>query len=226
MTQDEAKQAAADAALELLPEEGVIGLGSGSTAKLFIDGVGELVKAGRKLVGVPTSKASRAQAEGLGIPLLDDVGPWQIDVTVDGADEVSERLDLIKGGGGAHAREKIVNHASRMNVIVVDDSKLSKQLGEHWPVPVEVLDFGHAATAAALAKLGQPKLRQRDGAEWRTDAGNLIYDLQVGVIADPAALERELALIPGVVETGLFVGRAQRVIVAGPGGVRSLEPPA
>ena len=218
------KENAARQAVDLVRTGMARGLGTGSTAKLFIDGVGELVRAGRKLVGVPTSQASRAQAEGLGIPLLGDDGPWHIDVTVDGADEVSERLDLIKGGGGAHAREKIVNHASRMNVIVVDDSKLSKQLGERWAVPVEVLEFGHAATRDVLARLGEVKLRLREGAPWKTDAGNLIYDLHMGVIADPAALERELGVIPGVVETGLFVGRAQRVIVAGPEGVRTLEP--
>src|SRR6201996_5370428 len=119
MTPDEAKRQVARAALDLLPEKGVIGLGTGSTAALFIDGVGELVRAGRKFVGVPTSDASRKQAEQLGIPLLDDVGPWEIDVCVDGADEVSSKLDLIKGGGGAHTREKIVNAAARTNVIVV-----------------------------------------------------------------------------------------------------------
>src|SRR3954467_8120252 len=107
MNRDEAKRLAARAALDLLPEEGIVGLGSGSTAQLFIDGVGELVKAGRKLQGVPTSEASRAHAERLGIPLLGDQGPWAIDVCVDGADEVSEQLDLIKGGGGCHTREKI-----------------------------------------------------------------------------------------------------------------------
>jgi ribose 5-phosphate isomerase A len=137
--QDDAKRAAARAALDELPEEGVVGLGSGSTSKLFIDEVGALVKAGRRLSGVPTSEASRAQAKALGIPLLADDGPWTIDVTVDGADEVSEALDLIKGGGAAHTREKIVNRASKRNVIIVDASKLSARLGEKWSVPTEVL---------------------------------------------------------------------------------------
>ena len=205
----DAKLAAARAALAELPEGGVIGLGTGSTTRLFIDALGELVAQGRRYVGVPTSEASRTQASKLGIPLLDDTVPWDILVTVDGADEVSPALDLIKGGGGAHTREKIVNQASRKNVIIVDESKLSPQLGTRWAVPVEVLQFAHAATAAQLAKLGTPKLRAQ-----RTDAGNLIVDLAVGPIADPGALDRALHAIPGVVETGLFVRRADLVIVA------------
>jgi ribose 5-phosphate isomerase A len=223
MTQDEAKRLAARAALEFLPEAGVIGLGSGSTAKLFIDGVGELVKAGRKLEGVPTSEASRSQAERLGIPLCNDAGPWSIDVTVDGADEVSEALDLIKGGGACHAREKIVNDASKKNVIVVDDSKLSRCLGEKWPVPVEVLVFGHETTARALGRLGRAELRTKDGKPVLTDAKNYIYDLHAGVIEAPAELERRLVEVPGVVATGLFLGRADVVLVAGEAGVRRLE---
>lgn len=216
------KRAAALAALEELPEHGVIGLGTGSTAKIFIDELAKLVRAGRRLVGVPTSQASRAQAEALGVPLLDDAGPWAIDVTVDGADEVDASLNLIKGGGAAHTREKIVNHASRRNVIVVDPVKLSRQLGENWSVPIEVLPFGHASTARALGAHGSPALRTRDGEPVRTDAGNLIYDLKAGVIADPAALDAELHAIPGVVETGLFVARVDVVIVGG-SPVRRLE---
>ena len=224
MDRDEAKRQAARAALELLPEAGVVGLGSGSTAQIFIDGVGELVKAGRKLSGVPTSEASRRQAEALGIPLLDDSGPWAIDMCVDGADEVSESLDLIKGGGGAHTREKIVNEASRVNVIVVDDSKLSTRLGEKWPVPVEVLPFGHLSTVAALGHFGKVELRKKAGAPWMSDAGNYLYDVFAGGSEDPAALEAGLLGVPGVVETGLFVARANLVLVAGPHGLRKLAP--
>lgn len=223
MDANAAKRAAAEAALALLPAEGVIGLGSGSTARIFIDGVGALVKGGRRLVGVPTSEESRRQAESLAIPLLDDAGPWDVDVCVDGADEVSRALDLIKGGGGCHAREKIVNQAARSNVIVVDESKLSEKLGERWAVPVEVLPFGHRSTARALERFGSVSLREKDGAPWLTDAGNFIYDVRAGVIDDPAALERELACLPGVVDTGLFVGRADRVIVAGASGIRELR---
>jgi ribose 5-phosphate isomerase A len=218
------KRAAARAALEEVSAGGIIGLGSGSTAKLFVDELGARVGAGLRVTGVPTSEATRAQAAGLGIPLLGDEGPWAIDVNVDGADEVSADLDLIKGGGAAHAREKIVNFASRRNVIIVDASKLSTRLGERWPVPIEVLPFAHGATRAHLETLGRPKLRLRpDGSQVRTDAGNLIYDLATGPIDDPGSLDRALRAIPGVVETGLFVGRADVVIVAGADGTRRLE---
>ena len=225
MTQDEAKLLAAQAALALLPKSGVIGLGSGSTAKLFIDGVGQLVRKGQALVGVATSDASRSQATALGIPLLPDDGPWDIALTVDGADEVSSKLDLIKGGGGCHAREKIVNFASRINVIIVDESKLSEKLGEKWPVPTEVLGFGHESTLRALERFGKVTRRLRDERPWLTDAGNYIYDVHVGPIDDPADLDRRLRAIAGVVETGLFVGRSDRVIVAGPSGARELTLP-
>jgi ribose 5-phosphate isomerase A len=208
-----AKEAAARAALAELPAEGVIGLGTGSTTRLFIATLAELVAQGRRYVGVPTSEASRAQATELGIPLLDDAGPWQIAVNVDGADEVSPALDLIKGGGGAHTREKIINFAAAKNVIIVDDSKLSPVLGTRWKVPIEVLAFAHAQTARLLAAHGTPALRVG-----RTDSGNVIYDLACGPIADPGALDRLLHAIPGVVETGLFVGRADVVIVAGANG--------
>jgi ribose 5-phosphate isomerase A len=222
MSRDEAKKLAARAAAADLPPSGVLGLGSGSTAKFFIAEVGALVKAGRGFRGVPTSEASRRNAETLGIPLLQDEGPWDIDVTVDGADEVDDDLNLIKGGGAAHTREKIVNFASKKNVIVVDDGKLSRRLGEQRAVPVEVLRFAHLSTARALSRIGRAVLRARDGVPVMTDAGSFLYDVQVGPIADPAALDRSLRDIPGVVETGLFVGRASVVIVAGQTSVRRL----
>ena len=222
MSNDDAKRAAARAALSELPESGVIGLGTGSTSQLFIDGLGELVAHGRRYVAVPSSDASRAQAAALGIPLLPDDGPWDIDVAVDGADEVSPALDLIKGGGGAHTREKIVNHSARRNVIIVDESKLSPQLGTRCPVPVEVLAFAHAATARHLAALGTPTLRMAGAAPRRTDSGNVLYDLACGPIADPGALDRALHAIPGVVETGLFVGRADVVLVSRASGIDRL----
>jgi len=216
---DEMKREAALAALAELPPDGVIGLGSGSTARLFIAALGELVAGGRRYTCVPTSEASRTQARELGIPLLPDDGPWDIAVTVDGADEVDDALDLIKGGGGAHTREKIVNFSSRRNVIIVDASKWSRRIGEQWAVPVEVLPFAHLATRTHLARLGAPTLRIRGGAPFRTDAGNLIYDLACGPIADPRALDAALHAIPGVVETGLFLGRADVVLIAGAAGV-------
>jgi len=219
----EAKREAARAALALLPERGVVGLGSGSTAELFITEVGRLVAGGRELVGVPTSAASRQQAESLGIPLLPDEGPWSIDVCVDGADEVNEALDLIKGGGGCHTREKLVSFAARTNVIVVDESKLSARLGARWAVPVEVLQFGAGNTRRRLERHGDVTLRERSGRAFVTDSGNHIYDVRTGPIADPAALDRDLRGIPGVVETGLFLARADVVVVAGASGVRLLR---
>ncbi len=224
MDSSEAKRLAAEAAVALLPDSGVIGLGTGSTATLFIDGVAEAIRQGKRLVGVPTSVQSREQALRLGIPLLSDEGPWEIDLCVDGADEVSESLDLIKGGGACHLREKIVNASSRENVIVVDESKLSRHLGERWPVPVEVVPFGHRSTVRLLQRFGTVSLRERDGKPWLTDAGNFVYDVRVGPIESPVELDRSLQRVPGVVETGLFVARAQRVIVAGPAGVRTLTP--
>jgi len=220
--EEEAKALAARTALAELPASGVIGLGSGSTAKLFIAEVGALVRQGRVFRGVPTSEGSRQDAERAGIPLLDDGGPWDIAVTVDGADEVDARLNLIKGGGAAHTREKIVNHSSQKNVIIVDESKLSDRLGEKWPVPVEVLLFGHLATARHLSGVGRPVRRLRDGKPVLTDTGNVIYDVHTGPLDDPAATDRALRDVPGVVETGIFVGRADLVIVAGGSGVRKL----
>ncbi len=221
-TIDEAKRAAARAALAELPESGVIGLGTGSTTRFFIDLVGEAVKAGKKYTGVPTSEASRTQATELGIPLLSDDGPWDIAVCVDGADEVDPNLDLVKGGGGAQTREKIVNFSARKNVIIVDGSKLSPKLGTTWSVPIEVLPFAHLATKSHLAAFGTPVLRNKGDAPWKTDAGNLIYDIKTGPIDDAAALDTKLRAIPGVVETGLFVGRADVVLVARETGVERL----
>jgi ribose 5-phosphate isomerase A len=222
MTPDEAKRAAAVAALDELPDEGIIGLGTGSTAKLFIEEVGALSRSGRRFRAVPTSEASRIQAEALGIPVLSPDGPWDIALTIDGADEVDARLDLIKGGGGAHLREKIVNYASRRNVIIVDESKLSTRLGEKWSVPVEVVAFAQGTTAKHLERFGAPVLRLRSGVPFRTDSGNVLYDVKCGPINDAGALDVALRSVPGVVETGLFIGRADVVIVAGESGIRRL----
>ncbi len=223
MATEEAKKRAAERAIEELPAEGIVGLGTGTTAKLFVEALAPHVRAGRKLLCVPTSEATHKLAKSLGIPLLSDEGPWRIDVNVDGADEVSDALDLIKGGGGAHAREKIINYAAARNVIIVDSTKLSTRLGEKRSVPLEVLPFAHGTTRSHLSRFGTPVLRMRDGAPARTDAGNYLYDLAVAPIEDPAVLDRALRAIPGIVETGLFVGRADVVIVADPSGVKKLE---
>lgn len=213
------KRAVALAALEELPEEGIIGLGSGATAGIFLEVLRDAIASGRQFVGVPTSEETRARATALGIPLLADDGPWSIATTVDGADEVSPSLDLIKGRGGAHTREKIVSAASAMTVIIVDDSKLSPRLGEQRPIPIEVLAFAHNATSARLLTFGRPVRRRRRGAPDLTPAGNYIYDLEVAPIEDPRALEAELLAIPGVVETGLFVARADVVLIGSSRGV-------
>ncbi len=215
MDADVAKRLAAQAAADLVPDAGVVGLGTGSTTRYFINEVGRLVSEGRKLSAVPTSRRSRELATELRIPLLDDMGPWDIDLCVDGADEVSAELDLIKGGGGAHTREKIVNRHSRQNVIIVDESKISRRLGEKRTVPLEVVVFGHRATGAALRGFGEPALRFAGDDPFLTDSGNYIYDLETGPIEDPVELEEELRHLPGVIETGLFCGRADIVIVAG-----------
>lgn len=223
MSSDEMKRQAARAALAHLPETGVLGLGTGSTTVWFIEAVGELVASGRRFSAVPTSQASRSLAERCGIPLLDDAGPWRIDVCVDGADEVSRELDLIKGGGGAHTREKIVNYAARSNVIIVDESKLVEHLGERRSVPVEVLPFGVQTTLEALRAVGAPVIRLVDGQPFMTDSGNYVVDLATGAIADPSRLDRLVRTLPGVVETGLFIRRADIVVVAGASGVRELR---
>jgi ribose 5-phosphate isomerase A len=222
MSPDEMKRSAAQAALGHLPQNGTLGLGTGSTTRWFIEAVGELVRGGRTFSCVPTSAASRSLAERCGIPLLDDAGPWQLDVCVDGADEVDARLDLIKGGGGAHTREKIVNHATHKNVIIVDESKLVAQLGQTRGVPVEVLPFGYKSTLRALGTHGQPELRPGTAGPFLTDSGNFVVDLQTGPIADARKLDELLHALPGVVETGLFIGRADVVIVASPAGIREL----
>lgn len=222
---EQAKRAAARAALAYVPEAGVVGLGTGSTARYFIEAIAELVAQGQKLEAVPTSEQSRLLASSLGIPICPPDGPWDIDLTVDGADEVSDQLDLIKGGGAAHTHEKIVNHCSRKNIIIVDEGKLSSRLGEKWHVPVEVLIFAHRATAQALYALGEPKLRVVEDEPVRTDSGNYIYDLNSGVIQNPMQLDQMLRRIPGVVETGLFCSRADVILVASPSGVQTIKRP-
>jgi ribose 5-phosphate isomerase A len=178
----------------------------------------------RELIAQASTEASRKQATELGIPLLPDDGPWDIAVCVDGADEVDPKLDLVKGGGGAQTREKIVNFSARKNVIIVDGTKLSPKLGTTWHVPIEVLPFAHLATKSHLAKFGTPVLRPAKSGDgpWKTDAGNLIYDVKTGPIDDAATLDTKLRAIPGVVETGLFIGRADVVLVARETGVERL----
>jgi ribose 5-phosphate isomerase A len=221
---DEYKQAAAEKALELVSDGMLIGLGSGSTAAFFVDGLARLVAEGMKVRAVPSSRSTAELAASLGIQIVTEL-VGQIDLTVDGADEVDPSLDLIKGRGGALFREKLVAEASKRFVVVVDETKLVKQLGV-GVLPVEVLPYLWRSTAERLISLGV-SLVVRGGEEtpFVTDNGNLILDLTVeegGGIKDAAALDVKLKGITGVVEHGLFVGMTDTVIVAGPEGARAI----
>lgn len=200
----------------------VVGLGTGSTAAFAIEGLIARVRGGLKIVGIPTSERSAAQARDGGIELTDFAHHTKVDLTIDGADEIARgSLDLIKGLGGALLREKIVAAASARLVIVADEPKLVVGLGGTVPVPVEVAGFGWQTTAVRLERLGaRPVLRKAaDGSAFRTDGGNPILDCHFGTIGDPAALERDISMVVGVVETGLFIGMATTALVATPNGV-------
>jgi ribose 5-phosphate isomerase A len=219
----ELKRRAALAALEFVQDGMVVGLGTGSTARELILALAERVKGGFQITGVPTSRETAALARQYGIPLLDDEAAWSIDVAIDGADQVDPSFNLIKGGGGALLREKIVAAAARRFVVVVDHSKRVPVLGHPFPLPVEVMPFGLRRTARHIEDLGiKTVLREKDGRAFRTDSDHYILDLHIERIEDPAALERTLTLIPGVVETGLFVGRTGVLIVGTPGGIEVL----
>jgi len=220
--QDELKKAAAEKALELVRDGMLVGLGSGSTARYFTEGVGRLVADGMKVRGVPTSRETAELAAENGIPIITEL-VGAIDLAVDGADEVDPGLNLVKGRGGALFREKIVAAASMRFVIVVDESKVVERLGV-GVLPVEVLPFLWRTTADRLIAL-EASLTVRGGEEapYVTDNGNLILDLTFADgIADPAALATSLKVITGVVEHGLFVGMTDTCIVAGPDGPRML----
>ena len=225
--QDRLKEAAADRAAADLKDGLIVGLGSGSTARFAVEAIGRRVKGGLRLIGIPTSEETAHLARGLGIPLSTLGQHSQIDVTIDGADEVElNTLDLIKGGGGNHLREKIVATASSRLVIIVDESKLVQQLGTHAKVPVEVAQFGWQSTAKILGKLGgNPDLRQRASADgpFITDGGNYILDCAFGPISSASDLQRELDSVVGVVEHGLFIGMASQVLVATANGVNRLD---
>jgi ribose 5-phosphate isomerase A len=224
---DELKRAAALRAIEEVEDGMVLGLGTGSTAAFVVDGLAARVKAGLRIVGIPSSERTAAQARQLGIPIATFAEYQKLDMTIDGADEVQlGPLHLIKGLGGALLREKIVAAASRRLVIVVDQEKLVERLGEHTPVPVEVTQFGWQVTAAALTALGSTPERRYHGEEpFVTDEGHFILDCRFGPITDPGALETRIAATVGTVENGLFVGRSSMVVVASATGVEVLSPP-
>ncbi len=225
MSLEDLKREAARQALTLVEPGMRLGLGTGSTARHFVDLLGARVRDGLKIVGVPTSEATRAQAESLSIPLTTLDETPELDLTVDGADELDRSLRLIKGGGAAHLREKIVAYASARMVVIADETKLVDTLGR-YPLPLEVARFGAAATCrrigaavAAAGCAGEIVQRMRDGAPVQTDGGNFVFDARLGRIADPEGLADRLDRVPGLVEHGLFLGVAERAFVATAAGV-------
>lgn len=223
------KKAAAEYAVRYIQSGMTVGLGTGSTAIFAIRRIGAMLQSGelRKIVGFATSRASWDASVELGIPMLTEDLPTNIDVTIDGADEVDPQLNLIKGGGGALLREKLVAQASSQEIIVVDESKLSPCLGTQHVLPIEVLPFGWRSQARFLESLGaQYAVRQSgDGKEYRTDQGNMILDCRFAPISDPAALARELEARAGVVEHGLFLDLTHLVVVSGASGIREMKRP-
>jgi len=232
MTVDDYKRDAAAGALEYVRPGMRLGLGTGSTARPFVALLGERVRAGLSVIAVPTSEATRAQAEQCGIPLTTLDQTPELDLTVDGADEIAPDLTLIKGGGGALLREKIVAAASGRMVVIADSSKLVETLGR-FPLPIEVVPFGLGATERAISKAiatsgnaGELTLRRdKAGHAFVTDGGHFILDAALRQIADPASLGQRLTAIPGVVEHGLFIDLARTAIIAGPEGRRVIERP-
>jgi ribose 5-phosphate isomerase A len=230
MSVDSYKRAAARYALELVEPKMRLGLGTGSTASLFVELLGERVREGLQVLCVPTSEDTRIKAQKLGIPLTTLDETPLLDLTIDGADEVDPELRLIKGGGGALLREKIVATASDRMVVIADTSKKVDKLGA-FPLPVEVVRFGVTATRNMIEMLaadsgchGEIALRlQKNGEPFLTDGGNLIFDCAFGKIDDPESLDEALKFIPGVVENGLFLGIADAAFIGGPEGVAVIE---
>ena len=224
------KRAAAAKALDYVQDGMKLGLGSGTTAEMFVEMLAPRVRAGQKLLCVPTSERTAAFARKLGMTLsgLDELAP--LDLTIDGADEADRNLDLIKGGGGMLLREKIVAASSKKMIVIADESKLVPRLGK-FPVPVEVIEFGHKATAARLSEafgaLGYAdfalRVREKDGAPFKTDSGNVIYDCALTAIQSAPKLATGILAVPGVVDHGLFIGIAATLLIAGPGEVEVID---
>ena len=230
MDSDAQKRQAAARALEFVQPGMRLGLGSGSTAQRFVELLGERVRSGLQVIGVPTSEATREQAAHAGIPLTTLEETPQLDLTIDGADEIAPDLTLIKCGGGALLREKIVATASSWMIVIADETKWVPTLGR-FPLPIEVVSFGLKATERAIATAIRAsghngKLTLRRGGDshvFVTDGGHFILDAALGQITDPKALAAELSLIPGVVEHGLFLGLAHAAVLAGPNGIHIVE---
>jgi ribose 5-phosphate isomerase A len=220
------KQMAAEEAVKYIENDMVIGIGTGTTAAYMVQALARRLREGLNIIGaVPTSEETAQLATGLGIPLTNlDTHP-QLDLDIDGADEIDDQLRLIKGGGGALLREKVVAAASRRFIVIADSSKMVRQLGFKFPVPVEVIPFARTPVQFQLQALGaQVQLRQRDGQDFHTDSGNIIMDCFFpGGISDPQALHASLKSIVGVVETGLFLNMAEQAIIGSASGVLLLR---
>ncbi|WP_447975453.1 ribose-5-phosphate isomerase RpiA [Nitrospira sp. Kam-Ns4a] len=217
---DQLKRRAAEAAVARVRDGQLVGLGTGSTARHVVLLLGERVRAGLKIRGVATSRATAELAREVGIPLVETENTWAIDVAIDGADQVDPQLNLIKGGGGALLKEKIVAAAAAKLIIVVDHTKRVPVLGRPMPLPIEVVPFGWGSTARQIERIGgKAVLREQGGRIFTTESGHYILDLHLDRIEDPPGLEVRLNRIPGVVETGLFVGYTDTLIVGTPHGV-------
>ncbi len=228
MNTDELKRRAAEKAVELVQDGMIVGLGHGSTAHFAHVAIARRLQEGslKNILAVPCSRQVEAEARKLGIPLTTLDEHPVVDVTIDGADEVDPRLNLIKGGGGALLREKVVAQASKQEIIIVDEGKLSPALGTRWALPVEVVPLGVAPVSAFIRSLGaEPVLRQKaDGQPFVTDQGNYILDCRFGPMKNPAEIARALCDRAGIVEHGLFIGLASMVIVGKADGVEVLTP--
>jgi ribose 5-phosphate isomerase A len=224
MANEQEKEAAGRAAARLVSDGDVVGLGTGSTAYYAVIALGERVKAGMQLLGIPTSAQTADLARSVGIALTTLDEHPEIDITVDGADEVDHQLNLIKGGGGALLREKVVASASKKMIVVADSSKYVDRLGK-FPLPVEVISFARVVVGKKIEALGASvKLRtRRDGSPYITDNGNPILDCSFRQIENPAALAEELSGIPGIVEHGLFIGFAELVLIGRADGVEEIR---
>ena len=218
------KKMAGERAADYVEDGMVLGLGTGSTVYYTIVKLGEMVKEGLDIIGIPTSVETEKLARELGIPLTTLKEHPVIDLTIDGADEIDPKLNLIKGGGGALLREKIVAAASRREIIVADERKIVKRLGERFYLPVEAVPFSEAVVMRNLESMDmKPEIRMKDGKKYITDNGNIIIDCHMGPTDDAESLESDINLIPGVVENGLFIGLADLAIVATQNGIKELK---
>jgi ribose 5-phosphate isomerase A len=224
LEQEEMKKLAAEKAVKYVKDGMIVGLGTGSTTEYALKKLGELIKDGLNIKGIPTSMHTRKIAKEQNIPLTTLEENPEIDLTIDGADEVDSHLNVIKGGGGALTREKIIAYHSKKEIIIVDDSKVVKALGIDCPLPVEVVKFGWQSTKKALEKFGcTVELRKIMNEPYITDNSNYILDCDFERIAEPEQLEKDINSIPGVVENGLFIGLVDEAIVGSKQGIKTLE---